>query len=91
MEKLVVNKNWTFEEAVKNIMTLKSQYCDILASFSCYEIKDKVNFKRNLRNSFYSMNLKVWVIDKLWEYMNDYEELSTLIILSSKRKKNERN
>lgn len=91
MEKLVVNKNWTFEEAVKNIMTLKSQYCDILASFSCCEIKDKVNFKRNLRNSFYSMNLKVWEIDKLWEYMNDYEELSTLIILSRKRKKNERN
>ena len=91
MENLIVNKNWTFEEAVKNIMTLKSQYCDILASFYCYEIKDKVNFKRNLRNSFYSMNLKVWEIDKLWEYMNDYEELSTLIILPSKRKKNERN
>ena len=91
MEKLVVNKNWTFEEAVKNIEALKSQYCDILASFSYYEIKDKVNFKRNLRNSFYSMNLKLWEIDKLWEYMNDYEEISTLIILSSKRKKNERN
>lgn len=78
MENLIVNKNWTFEEAVKNIMTLKSQYCDILASFSCYEIKGKVNFKRNLRNSFYSMNLKVWEIDKLWEYMNDYEEFETL-------------
>lgn len=91
MKNLIVNKNWTFEEAVKNIMTLKSQYCDILASFSCYEIKDKVNFMRSSRNSFYSMNLKVWEIDKLWEYMNDYEELSTLIILSSKRKKNERN
>lgn len=91
MENLVVNKNWTFEEAVKNIKTLKSQYCGILASFSCYEIKDKVKFKRNLRDSFYSMNLKVWEIDKLWEYMNDYEELSTLIILSCRRKKNERN
>lgn len=91
MENLVVNKNWTFEETVKNIEALKSQYCDILASFSCYEIKDKVKFKRNLRDSFYSMNLKVWEIDKLWEYMNDYEELSTLIILSNKRKKNERN
>ena len=91
MENLVVNKNWTFEETVKNIETLKSQYSDILASFSCYEIKDKVKFKRNLRDSFYSMNLKTWEIDKIWEYMNDYEELSTLIILSNKRKKNERN
>lgn len=91
MKNLVVNKNWTFEETVKNIEALKSQYCGILASFSCYEIKDKVNFMRNLRDSFYSMNLKVWEIDKLWEYMNDYEELSTLIILSCRRKKNERN
>ena len=91
MENLVVNKNWTFEETVKNIEALKSQYSDILASFSCYEIKDKVKFKRNLRDSFYSMNLKTWEIDKLWEYMNDYEELSTLIILSCRRKKNERN
>ena len=91
MENLVVNKNWTFEETVKNIETLKSQYCDILASFSCYEIKDKVKFKRNLRDSFFFFFLKKWEIDKIWEYMNDYEELSTLIILSNKRKKNERN
>ena len=91
MENLVVNKNWTFEETVKNIEALKSQYSDILASFSRFEIKDEVKFKRNLRDSCYSMNLKVWEIDKLWEYMNDYEELSTLIILSCRRKKNERN
>ena len=86
MEKLIVNKNWTFEETVKNIEALKSQYCDILASFSCYEIKDKVNFMRNSRNSFYSMNLKVWEIDKLWEYMNDYEFLYVLKNIAKRRK-----
>ena len=86
MENLVVNKNWTFEEAVKNIEALKSQYCDILASFSCYEIKDKVNFMRNSRNSFYSMNLKVWEIDKLWEYMNDFEFLYVLKDIAKRRK-----
>lgn len=86
MENLVVNKNWTFEEAVKNIEALKSQYCDILASFSCYEIKDKVKFKRNLRDSFYSMNLKTWEIDKLWEYMNDYEFLYVLKDIAKRRK-----
>ena len=86
MENLVVNKNWTFEETVKNIEALKSQYCDILASFSCYEIKDKVKFKRNLRDSFYSMNLKTWEIDKIWEYMNDYEFLYVLKDIAKRRK-----
>ena len=86
MENLVVNKNWTFEETVKNIEALKSQYCDILASFSCYEIKDKVNFMRNSRNSFYSMNLKTWEIDKLWEYMNDFEFLYVLKDIAKRRK-----
>ena len=86
MEKLIVNKNWTFEETVKNIEALKSQYCDILASFSCYEIKDKVKFKRNSRDSFYSMNLKTWEIDKLWEYMNDYEFLYVLKNIAKRRK-----
>lgn len=86
MSELILNPNWTFEEAVKNIMALKSQYKEILASFSYYELKDKVIFKRNTRNSFYSMNLKEWEIDKLWEYMNDYEELPVLIILACRRR-----
>ena len=86
MSELIVNPNWTFEEAVKNIMALKSQYKEILASFSYYELKDKVIFKRNTRNSFYSMNLKEWEIDKLWEYMNDCEYLDVLKMLVRRRK-----
>lgn len=86
MSELIVNPNWTFEKAVKNIMTLKSQYKEILASFSYYELKDKVIFRHNTRNSFYSMNLKEWEIDKLWEYMNDYEELPVLIILACRKR-----
>lgn len=86
MKELYINTEWTFKEVVDNIKTLKLEYEKILASFSYFELKDKINFKHNTRNSFYSMNLKEWEIDKLWEYMNGYEELRVLIILACRRR-----
>ena len=86
MRELYINPEWSFKEIVDNIKTLKLEYEKILASFSYFELKDKVDFERNTRNSFYSMNLKEWEIDKLWEYMNGYEELRVLIILACRRR-----
>ena len=86
MRELYINPEWTFKEIVDNIKTLKLEYEKVLASFSYFELKDKVDFERNTRNSFYSMNLKEWEIDKLWEYMNGYEELRVLIILACRRR-----
>ena len=78
MKELWVNPEWTFKEVVNNLKALKEEYKGVLASFSCYEIKERVKFKRNLRNAFYSLNFDEWKKDKIWNYMNDFEFLYVL-------------
>lgn len=78
MRELWVNTEWTFKEVVNNLKMLKNEYKGILASFSYYEIKDKVKFKRKLRNYFYALNFEEWKKDKIWDYMNEFEVYEVL-------------
>lgn len=87
MDKLNINQSWNFEEAVNHLETLKSQYQEILASFSYYQIHEKVEFLRKVKNDFYSLKLKEWEINKLWEYMNGYEFLYVLRQMITRREK----
>lgn len=87
MNELKINYNWSFEEAVNHLETLKSQYQEILASFSYYQIHEKVEFLRKVKNDFYSLKLKEWEINKLWEYMNGYEFLYVLRQIAKRRNK----
>ena len=86
MNELKINYNWSFEEAVNHLETLKSQYQEILASFSYYQIHEKVEFLRKTKRAFYSLHLKEWEINKLWEYMNGYEFLYVLRQMIARRK-----
>lgn len=87
MKNLYINQNWTFEEAVNNLKTLKIEYEGILASFSYFQLHDKVEFLRKTKESFYSLKLKEWEINKLWEYMNGYEFLYVLKQMVIERKR----
>lgn len=87
MKNLYINQNWTFEEAVNNLKTLKIEYEGILASFSYFQLHDKVEFLRKTKNDFYSLKLKEWEINKLWEYMNGYEFLYVLKQMVIERKR----
>ena len=87
MKQLEISPSWTFEEAIEHLETLKSQYEEILASFSYYQIHEKVEFLRKVKNDFYSLKLKEWEINKLWEYMNGYEFLYVLRQMIARRKK----
>lgn len=73
MKEIYVDNNWTFEEAVNNIKTLKTQYEKVLASFSYFEFKKELEFKKNVKRSIYNLKMSEWKKDKLWEYMNGYE------------------
>ena len=86
MRELCINPEWTFKEVVNNLKALKEEYKGILASFSCYEIKERVKFKRNLRNAFYSLNFDEWKKDKIWNYMNDFEFLYVLKGIANRMK-----
>ncbi len=75
MKEIYVNPNWTFKETVEHLKTLKTQYEEILASFSCFELRKEVNFKVHTKRQFYSLKFEEWKRDKLWNYMNGYEFL----------------
>ena len=77
----MVNSDWTFLECVKNIQALKSQFYEVLASFSYLEMKEVVKYKRSVRDSFYRLKFEEWKIDRLWEYMNGFVEYADLIAI----------
>ena len=81
------NPNWTFKEAVGNLKALKTRYEQVLVSFSCYEVKERVEFRRHTRNAVYSIQAEEWERDKIWEYMNGYEFLYVLAGMARRRKK----
>lgn len=87
MKQLEISPSWTFEETIEHLEALKSQYEEVLASFSYYQIHDKVEFIRKVKNDFYSLKLKEWEINKLWEYMNGYEFLYVLRQIVKRRNK----
>lgn len=78
MYNLEINPNWTFQETVEHLETLKSQYEEILASFSYFQLKQSVEFAKNTRSKFYSLSFEEWKKDKIWNYMNGFEFLYVL-------------
>lgn len=87
MEKLNFNDNWTFEDIVYNLKMLKSQYEEILASFCYFELHKKVETIKAIRDNLYSLKLKEWQKNKIWEYMNGYETIFTLESISKNQVK----
>lgn len=74
MSEININTNWTFKELVENIEVIKSQIWDIITSFSYFDIKKEVDFKRRLRRTIYSFKFEEWRRDRILEYIyNDVE------------------
>lgn len=78
MEEINININWTFKELVDNIEVIKSQVWDIIASFSYFDIKKEVDFKRRLRKTIYSLKFEEWRRDRILEYIYNDVELDVL-------------
>lgn len=78
MKEIEINVNWSFKEVVQNIEVIKSQVWDIIASFSCFDLKKEVDFKRRLKRTIYAFKFEEWKKDKIIEYIYDDVELSAL-------------
>ena len=86
-----INEDWNFEEFVYHMKTLKPQYEEILTSFSFFEIKKRNDFLYETKKKFYNLKFPEWQIDKLWEYLNDYEKYYVLIdIVKRQQRQRER-
>lgn len=84
--KLDIDTNWTFKDIVNNIEALRSQYRDIIASFSYKQLNDEVIFKRTTRTIIYSYNFDEWKKDRIWEVLNndfDAEELKKISLYTN--------
>ena len=78
MSELNINTNWTFKELVENIEVIRSQVWDIIASFSYFDIKKEVDFKRRLRKTIYSFKFEEWRRDRILEYIYNDVEIDVL-------------
>lgn len=78
MSENYINPEWNFKEVVENIEVIKSKTWDIIASFSSFEIKKQVKFKRRLRNNIYSLKFEEWKKDRIIECIYDYFEVEKL-------------
>lgn len=69
----------TFKQLIFKAEAIKSNYKRVLSLFSCgFEIKNKVRYIKQTKQTIYSLNIYEWQCDRLWEYMNDnipYQEL----------------
>lgn len=82
MEKIRFDLNWNFKEIVCNIEALKTQIWGIIASFSYFELKEQVLFKRYIKETIYSYNFEKWRCDRLLEYIYgdiEFEVLKKLL------------
>ena len=73
-----IKPEWTFKEVVENIEVIKSQTEGIIASFSSYEIKKQIWFKRQLRNKIYSLKFEEWKKDRIIECIYGYFEVKKI-------------
>ena len=78
MSENFINQEWNFKDIVENIEVVKSKTWDIIASFSSFEIKKQVNFKRQLRNNIYSLKFEEWKKDRIIECIYGYFEVEKL-------------
>ena len=71
MRTIYINPDSTFKEMVDKIEALKSQVREIIASFSSFEIKEQLEFQRNLRNQIYALKFELWKRERILETIYD--------------------
>lgn len=74
----MVNIDTKFDDVVLNIKTLKENYNRSLASFRYFEKKQLIEYKKSIRNNVYSLQFEEWKKDKIWDFLNGFEEFETL-------------
>lgn len=70
MNELYFDPSWTYRQLSLNLKTLRNQYRDILASFSYFQTKEMVAFKRQIKKTIYSYPFQEFLCNFAWEYLN---------------------
>lgn len=78
-----IDENWDFEEIVENAKMLKEKYNIFLTSFYFFEIKERNNYIKNVKNKIYNLNIIYWKRDKIWNFLNGDMEYDDLVKLKN--------
>lgn len=70
MKELYFDPSWTYRQLSLNLKTLRNQYRDILASFSYFQTKEMVAFKRQIKKTIYSYPFQEFLCNFAWDYLN---------------------
>ena len=70
-----LSANWKFKDIQDNIEAIKTQYEDILSSFSYVQLKERGIMLHKIRRQVFDYgNIQYWQRERLWEVMNgDFE------------------
>ena len=78
MQELYFDPSWSYNELTLNLKTLRTQYRDILASFSYFQLKDKVSFERQVKKTIYSYPYQEFLCNFAWNYLSAPEYITSV-------------
>lgn len=67
----MINEKWDFKHVVIYAKAIKKTYKETLSSFSYFNKKDLVKYKREMKEYLYGLDAKQWQKDHIWNYFND--------------------
>lgn len=70
MKELYFDPSWTFNELTLNLKTLRTQYREIIASFSYFQKKEKIAFERQVKRTIYSYPYQEYLCNFAWSYIS---------------------
>jgi len=76
---LFIDYSWNYKETIVHLQALKSQYEEILASFSLWELKERNDFIRHARSQIYSLSILEWQKDRIWNCLNGNDDINKVI------------
>lgn len=79
---LNIDPNWSFEQIVEHLDQIKDDVWKVLNSYTYFQIQQKNNFQKSLRNQICSLNLKEWQTERIYEFIFgdiDMEVLKNII------------
>lgn len=80
-----INSNWTFKQLVYDYLKeLRHEYDRVLCLFKCYEIKERIKYRQEIRDKIYNLNIEYWQKDRIWDYMNHDEIYKVLKEIASR-------
>lgn len=67
---IYIDPSWNYKQILMNLKTLRHEYQDVLASFSYFQLHEKVIWVYEIKDAIYSLPFETWKKDRIWEYLN---------------------